>query len=212
MSNAMSEMSFAQWLEELASKAPTPGGGGASALVGAIGMALGSMVGNLTVGKKKYADVEEEMQKLLKKSEELTGRLVDLVEQDALAFAPLAAAYRMPEATDEEKAVKDQALQEALAGATSCPVSIAKCCYDALEILEEYAHKGSVLAVSDAGVGAACCRAALEGAKLNVLINLRLMKDEEQKAYFTGRLSIVVDDGIALAERIYRYVEERLAV
>lgn len=208
----MMQKSFEEWIADLASKSPTPGGGGASALVGAIGIALGSMVGNLTVGKKKYIAVEEEMQLLLKKSDELTLKLEDLIQQDALAFAPLAEAYRLPESTEEEKKNKERVIQDALVGATACPVSIAKCCYDALEVLEEYAHKGSVMAVSDAGVGAACCRAALEGAKLNILINLKLMKDEEQKAFFTGRLSMVVNDGIALADRIYRYVEEQLTV
>lgn len=208
----MVKKSCEEWISELGSKAPTPGGGGASALVGAIGMALGSMVGSLTVGKKKYAAVEEEMQELLKKSEALTLKLEDLVEQDAAAFAPLAAAYRLPDGTDEEKAAKEAAIQEALVGATACPVSIAKCCYDALELLEIYAHKGSVMAVSDAGVGAACCRAALEGARLNILINLKLMKDEEQKAFFTERMSMVIDGGVELADRIYRYVEEQLSL
>ncbi|WP_130863647.1 cyclodeaminase/cyclohydrolase family protein [Bacilliculturomica massiliensis] len=208
----MLHKSCEEWIAELASGAPTPGGGGASALVGAVGIALGSMVGNLTVGKKKYADVETEMQELLKKSDELMKKLEDLVEQDALAFAPLAAAYRLPAGTAEEKRAKEDAVQEALIGATACPMSIAKCCYDALELLEEYAHKGSVMAVSDAGVGAACCRAALEGARLNILINLKLMKDEDKKQFFKGRLILVVDEGIALADRIYQYVREQLTV
>lgn len=206
----MLQKSCEEWISDLASGAPTPGGGGASALVGAIGMALGSMVGNLTVGKKKYADVEEEMQKLLKKSDDLMKKLEELVVQDALAFAPLSEAYRLPSGTEEEKKRKDDAIQDALAGATSCPVSIAKCCYDALDLLEAYAHKGSVLAVSDAGVGAACCRAALEGARLNILINLKLMKDAEQKRFFTERMNQIVDGGIAKADCIYRYVEEQL--
>ena len=208
----MLHKSCEEWIAELASGAPTPGGGGASALVGAVGIALGSMVGNLTVGKKKYADVETEMQELLKKSDELMKKLEDLVEQDALAFAPLAAAYRLPAGTAEEKRAKEDAVQEALIGATACPMSIAKCCYDALELLEEYAHKGSVMAISDAGVGAACCRAALEGARLNILINLKLMKDEDKKQFFKGRLILVVDEGIALADRIYQYVREQLTV
>ena len=208
----MLHKSCEDWIAELASGAPTPGGGGASALVGAVGIALGSMVGNLTVGKKKYADVEADMQELLRKSDELMKKLEDLVEQDALAFAPLAAAYKLPTGTEEEKRAKENAVQEALVGATACPMSIAKCCYEALELLEEYAHKGSVMAVSDAGVGAACCRAALEGARLNILINLKLMKDEDKKQFFTGRLTLVVDEGIALADRIYQYVREQLTV
>lgn len=206
----MLEKSFENWISALASKEPIPGGGGASALVGAIGIALGSMVGNLTLGKKKYADVEDEIIELLEKSERLMKRLEELVEQDAIAFAPLAAAYRLPQTTDEEKQRKEQALQEALVGATACPMSIAKCCYDALELLEIYAKKGSVMAISDAGVGAACCRAALEGAKLNILINLKLMKDEEQKAFFTERIAMVIEEGIALADQIYQYVEDKL--
>lgn len=206
----MIETSCEEWIADLASAAPTPGGGGACALVGAVGMALGSMVGNLTLGKKKYADVETEMRQLLEESQRLIRKLEDLVEGDARAFAPLAAAYKMPANTDEEKAGKECAVQAALAEAAACPLAIAECCCEALALMEQYARKGSALARSDAGVGAACLRAAVEGAKLNVLINVRLMKDQKQKEEFSRRMEAAAASGSELADRIFRFVEEEL--
>lgn len=199
-----------QWIAELASAAPTPGGGGACALVGAVGTALGSMVGNLTLGKKKYAEVQDEIERLLAESDRLMRKLESLVEGDARAFAPLAAAYRLPADTEAEKEIKENAVQSALLEAAACPLEIAECCCEALELLARYAVKGSAMARSDAGVGAACLRAAIEGAKLNVLINLRLMKDRQKKEELARRTEETVKRGLESAERIYRFVEEDL--
>lgn len=206
----MLEKTCKDFITSLSSKDPVPGGGGASALVGSIGMALGSMVGNLTTGKKKYADVEGDIQRLLKDSLALSERLNNLVAKDAEVFEPLSRAYSLPKDTEEEITYKDKVLQEALIQATLVPMEIAECCLSCLKLLEEYAEKGSRLVISDAGVGAALCRAALQGAKLNVLINLKLMKDEELKKQFADKLEIIEMEGLALGDKVYKYVEALL--
>jgi formiminotetrahydrofolate cyclodeaminase len=206
----MLNQSCLNFIEMLASKSPVPGGGGASALVGSIGMALGSMVGNLTTGKKKYADVEEDIQVLLKKSEALIRKFNQLVQEDAAVFEPLSKAYGLPSDTEAERLEKEKVLQLALVKATKVPLEIAECSLAAIHLMEQYAKKGSRLVVSDAGVGAIFCKAALQGAKLNILINLKLMKDEELKKKFSDRMAVIEDEGLKLADQIYEYVEEQL--
>ena len=206
----MLEKSCNVFIEELSSKSPVPGGGGASAYVGALGMALGCMVGNLTLGKKKYQEVEPDIIKLLEKSEKVIEDLKELVSKDAEVFYPLSQAYGMPQNTDEEKAEKEAVLQHALLAATQVPLDIAKVCLRAIELIEEYAEKGTRIAISDAGVGAIFCKAALQGAKLNVLINTKIMKDQELKNKFESELYKVVETGMNKADRIYEYVESLL--
>ena len=206
----MLELSCLKFIDELSSKAPAPGGGGASALVGSIGVALGSMVGNLTVGKIKYADVEEDIQILLKKSEALIMRLNQLVQKDADVFEPLAKAYGMPMNTKEERAEKEQVLQDALVQATKVPLAIAECSLEGIRLMDQYARKGSKLAVSDAGVGVIFCKAAIQGSKLNVLINLKMMKNEELKTELKNKLNTIETEGLRLADQVYHYVEEQL--
>lgn len=206
----MLESSCLKFIDELASKSPVPGGGGASALVGSLGVALGSMVGNLTVGKQKYADVEEDIKILLKKSEALIMRLNQLVHKDAAVFEPLARAYGMPISTAEERVEKDRVLQEALVQATKVPLAIAECSLEGLRLLEQYANKGSRLALSDAGVGAAFCKSSIQGSKLNVLINLKLMKDEALKNELKRKMEVIESEGLRLADQVYHYVEEQL--
>lgn len=206
----MLEVSCLKFIDELSSKAPVPGGGGAAALVGSIGVALGCMVGNLTVGKQKYADVEEEIQVLLKKSEALIMRLNQLVQKDATVFEPLAKAYGMPTGTAEERAEKDRVLQEALVQATKVPLAIAECSLEGIRLLDQYARKGSRIAVSDAGVGVIFCKSALQGSKLNVLINLKLMKDERLKEELKDKMTVIEAEGLKLADQVYQYVEEQL--
>lgn len=162
----------------LATKAPVPGGGGASALVGAIGTALGNMVASLTVGKKKYADVEEHIYLLKEKADKLQNELLELVGRDAEVFEPLSKAYGMPKNTEEEKVEKDRVMEHALKEACSVPLEIMYKCCEAIELHKEFAEKGSTLAVSDAGVGVVFCKAALQGASLNVFINTKAMKDK----------------------------------
>ncbi|MCF0142684.1 MAG: cyclodeaminase/cyclohydrolase family protein [Parasporobacterium sp.] len=166
----------------LASSAPVPGGGGAAALVGAIGTALGNMVGSLTVGKKKYADVEAEIIALKERSDALQAKLIDLIDKDAEAFEPLSKAYSLPKETEEEKAYKAQVLEQCSKDACEVPLEIMKACCEAIDIISEFAAKGSRLAVSDAGCGAIICRSALFAASLNIFINTKGMADREYAA------------------------------
>ena len=167
------------FVDILATKAPVPGGGGASALVDAIGTALGNMVGSLTVGKKKYADVEADIIALKEKADALQKDFLHLVEEDARVFEPLSKAYGMPKDTEEEKAEKARVMEIVLKDACSVPMEIMRKCCEAIDIIEEFAAKGSVIALSDAGVGAAFCKAALLGASLNVFINTKSMANRE---------------------------------
>ena len=173
----LTDHSCAEFIELLASKAPVPGGGGASALAAALGTALGNMVGSLTVGKKKYAGVETRIYEMKARCDALQAELLDLVQQDAEVFEPLSRAYGMPKDTEEQKAERERVLEAALDLACGVPLKIMEKCCEAIALMEEFAQKGSRLALSDAGVGSAFCRAALEGAALNVFINTKLMKD-----------------------------------
>jgi len=206
----MLEKSCIEFLNMLSTKEPVPGGGGASAYVGALGMALGSMVGNLTLGKKKYQDVEEEIKELLVKSEAVMIELIKLVDKDAEVFFPLSQAYGLPKNTDEEKAVRERVLQGALVGATMVPLDIARSCCKALDLLEEYGLKGTRIAISDVGVGAYFAKAALLGAKLNVLINTNIMKDEKLKKDVETELNSLVEKYSKKADDIYASVEKAI--
>ncbi|MFR8009056.1 MAG: cyclodeaminase/cyclohydrolase family protein [Gordonibacter urolithinfaciens] len=174
------------FIDELASAAPTPGGGGASAYAGALAAALASMVGNLTVGKKTYADVEDEVRASLARLDALRARLVELVDEDARAFEPLAAAYRLPKATPDEQAAKNAALQQALVGASDVPLAIMRAVADVVDEADYLAHHDSKMARSDAGVAAAFARAASDGASLNIFINAASMDDAAQAARYRG--------------------------
>mgnify|MGYP000038991032 CR=1 FL=1 len=173
------DKSCREFVEVLSSKAPVPGGGGASALAGALGTALGNMVGQLTLGKKKYAEVEEEIKALMEKAETLQQELLALVEKDAEVFEPLSKAYGMPRDTEEEKAEKDRVMAKVLKDAAEVPLEIMHKCCQVIDLQGEFAAKGSRLAVSDAGVGVIFCKSALQGASLNVFINTKSMKDRE---------------------------------
>lgn len=199
-----------EFVEVLASKAPVPGGGGASALVGAVGMALGNMVGSLTVGKKKYADVEEEMYALKEKATALQKDFLRLIERDAEVFEPLAKAYGMPRETEEEKAEKARVMAIVLKDACSVPMEIMEKCCEALDLIAEFAAKGSALAISDAGVGAAFCKAALEGASLNVFINTKSMADKEYAAELNAKADTMLEKYTKMADDIFAGVTARL--
>ena len=205
-----SKASCDKFVEVLASKEPVPGGGGASALVGAIGTALGNMVGSLTIGKKKYADVEDEMQELIAKSNELQKRLLELIEGDAKCFEPLAKAYGMAADTDEQKEEKARVMESALKVACTVPVEIMEACCEAIDIIVEFAKKGSVLAISDAGVGAVFCQAALKGASLNVYINTKAMKDREYAQGLNDKCDTMITTYTKKADEIFDGVLERL--
>ena len=206
-----SRMSCYDFVEALSSKDPVPGGGGASALAGAVGIALGNMVGSLTVGKKKYADVEAEMYELKARCDRLQAELLAMMERDAEVFAPLARAYRMSSDTEEEKRQKEEVMQTALKDASLVPVRIMEKCCEALDILEQFAGKGSVMAISDAGVGAALCRAALQGASLNVFINTKAMTDRKLAGQLNDQANAMLEKYLPAAEAIVEGVAARLA-
>ena len=192
-----------EFVEVLASKAPVPGGGGASALVGAVGTALGNMVGSLTVGKKKYADVEEEMYELKAKCDQLQKDFLRLIERDAEVFEPLSKAYGMPKETEEEQAEKEKVMEAALKNAAEAPLCIMKTIVDTMEMIRVLGEKGSRLAVSDAGVAILFAQAALEGASLNIFINTKMMKDQEEAERLNYRADQLIATGKELKETTY---------
>ena len=170
---SFTEKTLTAFTEELASKAPVPGGGGAAALTAAVGVSLADMVGELTVGKKTYADVEEEMRSCMEKAQALRKALLEQIDGDAEAFAPLAKAYGIPKEDPERDAVMEEALKTACA----VPMDIMRKCCEAIDLTETFAAKGSRLAVSDAGCAAVSLKASLQAASLNVFINTKAMKD-----------------------------------
>jgi len=195
-----------EFVDVLASKAAVPGGGGASALVGAVGMALGSMVGSLTVGKKKYADVEEDIIALMGKAAGLQTELLRLVDEDAVVFEPLSKAYGIPK-EDPDRA---RIMEDALRLACTVPMDIMRACATAIELQGEFAQKGSVLAISDAGVGVVFCKAALQGASLNVFINTGSMTDKDYAAGIEAEADALLNKYNAMADEIYGSVVSRL--
>lgn len=198
------------FLADLASNSPTPGGGGAAALVGAVGVALGNMVGSLTIGKKKYADVEPQIQSLNARAEALRRHLEQLVQADADAFTPLAAAYRLPKDTPEQAAHKAEVLAQALDGACAVPLEIMSACCDGITLAQDYAEKGSVLAVSDAGCAALFCKAALQAAALNVSINTQLMADKAHAAALKAKADAMLAEFVPIADTVYDKLSHQL--
>lgn len=205
-----SDKSCSEFVEVLATKAPVPGGGGASAMVGALATALGNMVGSLTVGKKKYAAVEEEMWALKDRCDRLQKDFLHLVERDAEVFEPLARAYSMPKNTEEEKAEKARVMEIVLRDACSVPMEIMEKCCEAIDIIAVFAEKGSVIAISDAGVGAAFAKAALQGASLNVYINTKSMADKALAAELNARCDRMLEEYTGKADAIFDSVLGRL--
>ena len=195
-----------KFVEVLASKAPTPGGGGASALTGAIGVALGNMVGSLTVGKKKYAEVEDEIKAMMKASDQLQAELLELVQKDAESFEPLAAAYRLPKDTEEQKAEKERVLEQATKDACIVPFEIMEKCAQGIELCGQFAEKGSVMATSDAGAGAIFCKAALQAASLNIYINTKSLKDREYAEQMNQKSDVLLEKYMAKADEVIAYV------
>ena len=198
------------FLEVLSSNEPVPGGGGASALAGALGNALGQMVANLTIGKKKYADVEAEIKELLGRMQKLQAAFVTLADRDAQVFAPLAQCYSLPSLTEEEKAYKEKVMEERLLDASFVPLEIMEHAVAMLGILEILGDKGSRLAVSDVGVGVQFIRASLLGAVMNVYINTKSMKNREKAEELNARAGQLIEEGTAWADRIYAKVLDQL--
>ena len=197
------QASCTEFVTVLASNAPVPGGGGASALVGAIGTALGNMVGSLTVGKKKYADVEEEIIALKAKCDQLQKDLLEQIAQDAIGFEPLSKAYGIPQDNPD----RDRILEEATIVACKVPVKIMELCCESLEAIKVFAEKGSRLAVSDAGCGAVCVKAALQAASLNVFINTKTLQNRELAEEMNKKCLGMLDKYCAMADEIFETVK-----
>ena len=196
--------SCTEFVTVLASNAPVPGGGGASALVAAIGTALGNMVGSLTVGKKKYADVEAEIRALMAKCDGLQKELLDQVEADEKGFVPLSRAYGIP----KDDPSRETVLEEATLTACAVPVRIMELCCEALDAISVFAAKGSRLAVSDAGCAAVCVKAALQAASLNVFINTKTLEDRALAGEMNAKCLGMLDKYGALADEIFATVKE----
>lgn len=207
MSNDQTIQAF---LDELASAAPTPGGGGAAALVGAMGAALASMVCNLTIGKEKFANVEPQMKEILAKTERLRAQLTTLMAEDVAAFDAVMAAYRLSKVTDEEKSTRTTAIQEASKKATLVPLAAARACAEIIDLCWPTAEMGNPNVVSDAGVAVLCAQAGLKSAALNVLINLGAIKDEGFVAQYRAELDQLLAEHDAVANEVYELVKDKL--
>lgn len=206
----MTEKSCNEFLDILASNAPVPGGGGASAMVGAIGTALGSMVGNLTLGKKKYEQYQEDIKVILEKADVIRKDLVALIDEDAVVFEPLSKAYGLPKNTEEEKTKRDEIMESALRLASSVPIKIMEKAVEAIALHEELAVKGTKIAISDVGVGVLFCKSALMGASLNVFINTKLMKDRLYAGDINRKTEMLIAEGTRRADRVYSEVESSI--
>ncbi len=198
------------FLDELASKASTPGGGSAAAVMGAMGAALVSMVCNLTVGKKNYESVEADLKKVLTKAEDLRGRLTDMIRADVEVFDQVMGAYGMPKDTDEQKAARSEAIQVALQAATDVPLQCARACVEAIDLSAEVAEKGNKNVISDAGVAVLAAYAALRSAALNVYINAGGIKDKAFAEQRLAELEKILAGSDKRTEEIYALVKSKL--
>jgi formiminotetrahydrofolate cyclodeaminase len=204
------DKSIQAFLDELASKASTPGGGSAAAVMGAMAAALVSMVGNFTIGKKGYEAVETEMQALLRSAEALRGSLTDMIRRDVEAFDRVMAAYGLPRDTDPQKAARTAAIQSALKEAADVPLNCARLCADVIRLAAPMARNGNKNVVSDAGVAVLAAEAALRSAALNVYVNLGAIKDEEFVRTRRTELDAALAGTRAMTEEIYVLVRSKL--
>jgi len=204
------DQSIQHYLDQLASKAATPGGGSASALLGAQSAALTSMVCNLTIGKPNYGEVDADMQVLLKKSESLRTILTAMIQADVDVFNKLMAAYGLAKTTDQEKTARSQQIQTVLHEATIVPLACAKACADAIKLSQEAAEKGSLMVISDAGVAVMSAYAGLKSAALNVYINVTSLKDRPFAEEKLAELEAILQGAGIQAEEIYQLVKNKL--
>lgn len=205
------DFTIKDFIKETASKRPIPGGGGVSALVGSLGVALGSMVGNLTLGKKNYEEVQEDIKNILAEAAELQDELLSLIQKDAEVFEPLSKAYGLPKDTDEEKQKRAMVLETALRNACRIPLEIMNKALQAISLHEKLLTKGTRIAISDVGVGVLLCKSALMGAGLNVLINTKLMKDKEYAEKINAQIDDLLAVGIKRADTVYQKVESMIS-
>ena len=206
----LTKLSCQEFLEKLASNAPTPGGGGGAAMAGALAVALTSMVGNLTVGKEKFAQHEAEVQELLTKAEALRIELLNLVNADAEVFDSFMVCYRLPKATEEEKQARNQAIQNAAKEAAGVPFEIAQSCLEVMKLADRIAIIGNHGAITDAAVSAIMARAALRSAVYNVVVNLKLIKDEAYNKEMYAKLEAMQKVAEALEKTTLTTTDEVL--
>ena len=204
--NKINEITLIDFIADLSSKEPVPGGGGASALIGAVGVALCSMVANLTSGKKKYAEYQSDIENIVTRTSKSIPSLLNLIEQDAEVFEPLSAAYGI----SKDDPNRDEILENALIKACSVPMEILKEMASVVDVIEQLSVKGSKLAVSDVGVAASACRSAIEGAIMNVYINTKLMKNRDYAVQVNKEADSVFQDSVKRCSVIYKQVTDEL--
>ncbi|GJE73446.1 MULTISPECIES: methenyltetrahydrofolate cyclohydrolase [Methylorubrum] len=202
---------IAKFLDGLASSAPTPGGGGAAAISGAMGAALVSMVCNLTIGKKKYVEVEAELKGVLEKSEALRKTLTGMIADDVEAFDAVMGAYGLPKNTDEEKAARADKIQAALKTATDVPLACCRACREVIDLAEITADKGNLNVISDAGVAVLSAFAGLRSAALNVYVNAKGLDDRAFAEERLKELETILGEAAALNERVYEVVKGKVS-
>lgn len=202
----LTQLSCKEFAIELASKKPVPGGGGAAALVAALGASLNTMVVNYSMGKKKLIDYKAKHEDIIKRGETLRDKLIDLIDKDAENFEPLSKAYSMPNLTDEEKKQKDKTMQSCLKVACSAPLEILEYTYEAILLHREMVDISSKTMISDIGVGVQCLKAALYSAYLNVEINIKSMSDKEYVLNQREKCKQIVNEGAAIADEVFEKV------
>lgn len=208
------DKSLNEYVAQVLSGEPTPGGGSVAALAGSLGAALTSMVGNLTFGKKAYEELEsetkEEMDRAFREIQKSIEKLNHIVDEDTKAFDGVMAAFKLPKETEEEKMDRTEAIQEGYKKALEVPLRCAEECYKVLELQNVFAHHGNVNAITDVGVGALLASTGLEGALLNVKINLLSIKDQEYKSNTEKRINQLLEEGNKLKEELMKIVYSRL--
>ncbi|WP_036293360.1 methenyltetrahydrofolate cyclohydrolase [Methylosinus sp. PW1] len=199
-----------KFLDDLASERPTPGGGGAAAVMGAIGAALVSMVANLTIGKKNYEAVEEDLKAARTEAERVRAELTAAIDEDVVAFNSVMGAYGLPRATDEEKAARSAAIQAALKDATLAPLRAVKACFEVIVLSEAAADKGNLNVISDAGVAVLAANAGLRSAALNVYINAKAIKDREFAEKQIAEVEALLAAAAEKTEAVYKVVRGKI--
>jgi len=199
-----------KFLDDLASERPTPGGGGAAAVMGAIGAALVSMVANLTIGKKNYEAVEEDLKAARAEAERVRAELTAAIEEDVVAFNSVMGAYGLPRATDEEKAARTAAIQAALKDATLAPLRAVKACFEVIGLSQAAADKGNLNVISDAGVAVLAANAGLRSAALNVYINAKAIKDREFAESRIAEVEALLAAAAEKTEAVYKVVRDKI--
>jgi len=199
-----------KYVDDLAAKLPAPGGGSVVALVGALGVGLLSMVSNFTLGKEKYKRSEEEIKKILRRSEDLRKKLTELVDEDIRVYDRVSSAYKLPRITDKEREVRSKAIEKACKQALTVPMEVARYCVEGLDLARRLVEIGNVRLVSDVGVAAGLLEAALKGAELNVKINLKVIEDKNFIEEKIKEVGILVEDRLKIRNEILRKTEDKI--